>query len=30
LQEQNSCRKLTLHKPGGTRPVGRPAVRWLD
>jgi hypothetical protein len=24
------CRKLTLHKPEGTRRGGRPAVRWLD
>jgi hypothetical protein len=30
VQEQNTCRKLTLHKPEGTRLVGRPAIRWLD
>jgi hypothetical protein len=30
MQEHNPCRKLTLHKPEGTRRVGRPAVRWLD
>jgi len=30
MQEQNPCRKLTLHKPEGTRRVGRPAIRWLD
>jgi hypothetical protein len=30
MQEQNPCRKLALHKPEGTRQVGRPAVRWLD
>jgi hypothetical protein len=30
MQKQNPCRKLTLHKPEGTRRVGRPAVRWLD
>jgi hypothetical protein len=30
MQKQNPCRKLTLHKPEGTRHVGRHAVRWLD
>jgi hypothetical protein len=30
MQEQNPCRKLTLHKPEGTRRVGRPAVGRLD
>jgi hypothetical protein len=30
MQEQNPCRKLTLHKPEGTRRVNRPASRWLD
>jgi hypothetical protein len=30
MQEQNSCRTLTVHKPEGTQRVGRPAVRWLD
>jgi hypothetical protein len=30
VQEQKPCRKLTPHKPGGTRRVGRPAIRWLD
>jgi hypothetical protein len=30
IQEQNPCRKLTVHKSEGTRPVGRPAIRWLD
>jgi hypothetical protein len=30
MQEQNPCRKLTLHKPEGTRRIGRPASRWLD
>jgi hypothetical protein len=30
MQEQNSCRKLTLHKSEGTRQAGRPAIRWLD
>jgi hypothetical protein len=30
MQEQNPCRKLTLHKPEGTRRVGKPEVRWLD
>jgi hypothetical protein len=29
LQEQNPCRKLTLHKPEVNRRVGRPAIRWL-
>jgi hypothetical protein len=29
IQKQNHCRKLTLHKPEGTRRVDRPAVRWL-
>jgi hypothetical protein len=28
LQEQNRCKELTLHKPEGTRRVGRP-IRWL-
>jgi hypothetical protein len=30
MQEQNPFRQLTLHKPEGTRRVGRPAIRWLD
>jgi hypothetical protein len=30
MQEQNPCRKLTLHKPEGTRRVGKPAIRWSD
>jgi hypothetical protein len=30
IQEQNPCRKLTLHRPEGTRRVARPAIRWLD
>jgi hypothetical protein len=30
VQEQNRCRKLTLHKPEGTRQVGRPAIELLD
>jgi hypothetical protein len=30
MQEQNPCRKLTLHKSEGTQRVGRPAIRWLD
>jgi hypothetical protein len=30
MQELDPCRKLTLHKPEGTRRVGRPATRWLD
>jgi hypothetical protein len=30
MQEQSPCRKLTLHKPEGTRRVGRPAIGWLD
>jgi hypothetical protein len=30
MQEQNPCRKLTLHKPEGTPWVGRTAVTWLD
>jgi hypothetical protein len=29
MQEQNSCGNLTLHKPDGTRRVGRPALKWL-
>jgi len=29
MQEQDSCRILTFHKPEGTGQVGRP-VRWLD
>jgi hypothetical protein len=27
---ENPWRKLILHKPEGTRRVGRPAIRWLD
>jgi hypothetical protein len=27
MQEQNPCRKPTLHKPDGTRRVARPALR---
>lgn len=30
MQEQNPCRTLTLHKPEGTRRVGRPTIWWLD
>jgi hypothetical protein len=30
MKEQNRCKQLTIHKSEGTRPVGRPAVRWLD
>jgi hypothetical protein len=30
MQKQNSCRKLTIHKPEGTRRVDRPAIRCLD
>jgi hypothetical protein len=30
MQEQNPCRKLTVHKPEDTQRVGRPAIRWLD
>jgi hypothetical protein len=30
MQELSRCRKLTLHKPEGTRRVGRPAIRWMD
>jgi hypothetical protein len=30
MQEQNPCRKSTLHQPERTRRVGTPAVRWLD
>jgi hypothetical protein len=30
MQEQNPCRKLTLHKSEDTRQIGRPASRWLD
>jgi hypothetical protein len=30
MQEQNPSRKLNVHKPEGSRQVGRPAVRWLD
>jgi hypothetical protein len=29
MQELDPCRKLTLHKPEGTRRVGKPRVRWL-
>jgi hypothetical protein len=27
MQKQNPCRNLTVHKPEGTRRVGRPAIR---
>jgi hypothetical protein len=30
MQEQNPCRKLTLHKSEDTWRVGSPAVTWLD
>jgi hypothetical protein len=30
MQEQNPCRKLTVHKPEGTQQVGRPTISWLD
>jgi hypothetical protein len=30
MKEQNPCRKLTLHKPEGTRRAGRPAVGKAD
>jgi hypothetical protein len=30
MQELDPCRKLTLHKPEGTRRVGNPRVRWLE
>jgi hypothetical protein len=30
-QEQNTCRKLTLHQPEGTQQVGTPAVSgWIQ
>jgi hypothetical protein len=29
MQEQKPCRKLTLHKPEGTRQVGTSTLRWL-
>jgi hypothetical protein len=30
MQEVDPCRKLTLHKPEGTRRVGKPRLRWLE
>jgi hypothetical protein len=30
MQELDPCRKLTLHKPEGTRRVGKPRVKWLE
>jgi hypothetical protein len=30
MQQLDPCRKLTLHKPQGTRCVGKPRVRWLE
>jgi hypothetical protein len=30
MQEENPCRKLTLHKPESTRRVGRPAATYLE
>lgn len=30
MQKQNPCKKLTFHKPEGTRGVDRPVIRWQD
>ena len=30
MKAQGTCRKLTFHKPEGTRRVGRPAKERLD
>jgi hypothetical protein len=30
MQEQNTCRELTLHETGDIRRLGRPAFGWLD
>jgi hypothetical protein len=30
MQELDPCRKLTLHKPEGTRHVEKPRARWLE
>ena len=30
VQELDPCRKLTLLKPGGTRRIGKPKLRWLE
>ena len=30
MKAQETCRKLTFHKPEGTRRVGRPAKERLD
>jgi hypothetical protein len=30
MQEPDPCRKLTLHKPEGTRCIGKPRARWLE
>jgi hypothetical protein len=30
MQELDPCRQLTLHKPEGTRHVGKPRTMWLE
>jgi hypothetical protein len=30
MQELDSCRKLTVLKPEGTRRVGKPKLKWLE
>jgi hypothetical protein len=30
MQEQNPCRKLTLHKPEGAGAISRLTIRWLN
>jgi hypothetical protein len=30
MQELDPCRKLTLHKPEGTRCIRKPRVRWPE
>jgi hypothetical protein len=30
MQELDTCSKLILYKPEGTRRVGKPRARWLE
>jgi hypothetical protein len=30
MQDNLSCKKITLDKPEGRRRVGRPILRWMD
>jgi hypothetical protein len=30
MRELDPCRELVLHKPEGTRHVGKPVLRWFE